>query len=151
MSAGGASCHKVVDATTIPPAKDLESTMTKTPDVRLRRIYDPPAAEDGIRVLVDRRWPRGVSKARADLDEWCRSVAPSDALRRWYGHVPERFDEFEALYRAELKEPDRASALRHLSVMAAHDRLTLLTATKRVELSQAAVLANLLSTSSATP
>jgi uncharacterized protein YeaO (DUF488 family) len=122
--------------------------MPATPDVRLRRIYDPPAAEDGIRVLVDRRWPRGVSKARAELDEWCTAVAPSDALRRWYGHRPERFEEFEERYRDELREPDRASALRHLQVMAAHDRLTLLTATKSVEISQAAVLANLLSTSS---
>lgn len=121
--------------------------MTRTPDVRLRRIYDPPASDDGIRVLVDRRWPRGVSKARADLDEWCTAVAPSDALRRWYGHVPDRFEEFESRYRAELQAPERASALRHLKVMAAHDRLTLLTATKRVELSQAAVLASLLGTS----
>jgi uncharacterized protein YeaO (DUF488 family) len=122
--------------------------MIKKPDVRLRRIYDPPAADDGIRVLVDRRWPRGVSKARADLDEWCTAVAPSDELRRWYGHVPERFEEFESRYLVELHDPERASALRHLRVMAAHDRLTLLTATKRVELSQAAVLASLLSTSS---
>ena len=122
--------------------------MPGTPDVRVRRIYDPAADDDGIRVLVDRRWPRGVSKARADLDEWCTAVAPSDALRRWYGHLPERFEEFEARYRAELQEPDRASALRHLEVMAAHDRLTLLTATKRVEISQAAVLAHLMGASS---
>src|SRR6185503_8149774 len=57
-------------------------------DVRMRRIYDDPAADDGIRVLVDRRWPRGVSKARAELDEWCTQVAPSDTLRKWYGHDP---------------------------------------------------------------
>ena len=118
--------------------------MTATSDVCLRRIYDPPSTSDGIRVLVDRRWPRGVSKARAQLDEWCTDVAPSDALRRWYDHVPERFEEFEARYRAELEAPERAAALRHLRVMAAHDRLTLLTATRRVELSQAAVLARLL-------
>lgn len=118
--------------------------MTATSDVCLRRIYDPPSAADGIRVLVDRRWPRGVSKARAQLDEWCTAVAPSDALRRWYDHVPERFEEFQARYRAELEEPERAAALRHLRVMAAHDRLTLLTATRRVEISQAAVLARLL-------
>lgn len=125
--------------------------MTERPDVRLRRIYDPPASDDGIRVLVDRRWPRGVSRARADLDEWCTAVAPSDGLRRWYGHLPERFDEFEARYLAELQEPERASALRHLRVMAAHDRLTLLTATKRIELSQAAVLTSLLKAPSSNP
>lgn len=71
--------------------------LTNRSDVRLRRIYDDPTDDDGIRVLVDRRWPRGVSKVRADLDEWCSAVAPSDALRTWFGHVPERFDEFEAV------------------------------------------------------
>jgi uncharacterized protein YeaO (DUF488 family) len=114
------------------------------PDVRVRRIYDEPAADDGIRVLVDRRWPRGVSKARASLDEWCRTVAPSDALRKWYGHVPERFADFESRYRKELEDPERASAFRHLAVITSHSRLTLLTATKHVEISQAAVLAHLL-------
>ena len=57
--------------------------MSEVPDVQLRRIYDDPAADDGIRVLVDRRWPRGVSRARAELDEWCTAVAPSDELRKW--------------------------------------------------------------------
>jgi uncharacterized protein YeaO (DUF488 family) len=110
----------------------------------VRRIYDDPASEDGIRVLVDRRWPRGVSKARADLDEWCTDVAPSDALRKWYGHSPDRFEEFEARYRKELEEPERASAVRYLRLMTAHSRLTLLTATKRADISQAAVLAEIL-------
>ena len=118
--------------------------MTPTPDVRLRRIYDDPALDDGIRVLVDGRWPRGVSKARAVLDEWCTAVAPSDALRTWYRHDPAKFDEFRSRYREELDEPDRATALRHLRIMAAHDRLTLLTATKHLELSQAAILGELL-------
>lgn len=115
--------------------------MAQATDVRLRRIYDDPADDDGIRVLVDRRWPRGVSKVRADLDEWCTEVAPSDALRKWYGHDPAKFEEFAARYRRELTEPDRASALRHLRLMAYHDRLTLLTATKHLNLSQAMVLA----------
>ena len=118
--------------------------MTQQPEVRLRRIYDEPAVDDGIRVLVDRRWPRGVSKGRAELDEWCIQVAPSDALRKWYGHDPEKFEEFGARYRTELHDPERASAVRRLRLMALHDRLTLLTATKHLELSQAAVLADLL-------
>ncbi|GAA2125001.1 DUF488 domain-containing protein [Nocardioides bigeumensis] len=118
--------------------------MTPAPDVRLRRIYDDSADDDGIRVLVDRRWPRGVSKTRAELDEWCTDVAPSDALRKWYGHDPAKFEEFGSRYRRELDEPERASALRHLQLMAAHDRLTLLTATRRLELSQAAILADML-------
>lgn len=113
-------------------------------DVQVRRIYDDAETDDGIRVLVDRRWPRGVSKARAELDEWCTDVAPSDALRRWYGHAPDRFEEFADRYRQELEEPERATALRYLRVMTAHSRLTLLTATKRADISQAAVLADIL-------
>ncbi len=118
--------------------------MTRRPDIRLGRIYDDPEDDDGIRVLVDRLWPRGVSKVRAELDEWCSAVAPSDRLRTWYGHVPERFDEFEARYLKELEEPARAASVGHLRTMASHDRLTLLTATRHVEASQAAVLANVL-------
>jgi uncharacterized protein YeaO (DUF488 family) len=121
--------------------------MSTTPDVQVRRIYDDPAADDGIRVLVDRRWPRGVTKARADVDEWCRDVAPSDALRKWYDHDPEKFEEFGRRYRKELEEPERAAALRHLAVLAAGERLTLLTATKRAEISQAMVLLGLLESS----
>jgi uncharacterized protein YeaO (DUF488 family) len=115
-----------------------------TNDVQLRRIYDDPAADDGIRVLVDRRWPRGVSKARAALDEWCRDVAPSDGLRTWYSHTPEKFEEFATRYRKELEDPERAGALRYLRTMTSHSRLTLLTATKQVETSQAAILAQIL-------
>lgn len=118
--------------------------MTPGPDVRLRRIYDPPAADDGLRVLVDRLWPRGVSKARAGLDEWCAAVAPSDVLRKWYGHAPGRFEEFGARYRNELHEPERAAGLQHLRALASENRLTLLTATKQIEISQAAVIADLL-------
>jgi uncharacterized protein YeaO (DUF488 family) len=95
-------------------------------------------------VLVDRRWPRGVSKARARLDEWCQDVAPSTELRTWYGHEPEKFEEFRLRYSAELEDPERAAALSHLRDVAAAGRLTLLTATKRAEISQAAVLVDLL-------
>ncbi len=118
--------------------------MTRQPDIRLGRIYDEPRDDDGIRVLVDKLWPRGVSKVRADLDEWCTAVAPSDALRKWYGHVPERFEEFESRYLEELEDPERAASVGHLRTMASRGRLTLLTATRDVETSQAAVLAGLL-------
>ncbi|MGH8823871.1 MAG: DUF488 domain-containing protein [Jiangellaceae bacterium] len=114
------------------------------PDVRVRRVYDEPSDEDGRRVLVDRIWPRGLTKARADLGEWCKEVAPSTALRQWYGHDPAKFEEFSRRYRAELEEPGRADALRHLRDLAARDPLTLLTATKRPDISEAAVLADLL-------
>jgi uncharacterized protein YeaO (DUF488 family) len=120
--------------------------MTARPDVRVRRIYDDPSTDDGIRVLVDRLWPRGVSKTRAELDEWSKEVAPSEELRKWYGHDPGRFAEFSARYRKELGGSDRATALRHLRQMARHERLTLLTATRDPDLSQAAVLADLLRT-----
>jgi uncharacterized protein YeaO (DUF488 family) len=118
--------------------------MSKVVDVQVRRIYDDPAEDDGIRVLVDRRWPRGVSRARAALDEWCADVAPSDELRKWYGHAPDKFHEFQARYRKELEDPQRAAALRHLRAMTSHDRLTVLTATKDVQISQAIVLVELL-------
>jgi uncharacterized protein YeaO (DUF488 family) len=69
--------------------------------VNVRRIYEEPRAEDGARVLVDRLWPRGITKERARLDRWARDVAPTPALRRWYGHRSERFPEFARRYRAE--------------------------------------------------
>lgn len=120
------------------------TSLTGKLDIRVRRIYDDPGDEDGVRVLVDRLWPRGVSKVRADIDEWCSAVAPSDALRKWYGHAPERFEEFEARYLNELEDPQRAASVTHLRTVATRGRLTLLTATRDVEASQAAVLAGLL-------
>ena len=118
--------------------------MRRRPDVQVRRIYDDPSADDGVRVLVDRRWPRGVTRERAALDEWCRDVAPSAELRTWYAHDPAKFARFERRYRNELEERIRAEALEHLAALATPGRLTLLTATKELELSQAAVLLRLL-------
>jgi len=94
-----------------------------------------------VRVLVDRVWPRGVSKEDAHLDEWLREVAPSSELRRWYGHAPERFAEFHRRYLAELRDPQRQESTQHLRSLARTQDLTLLTATRDVEHSQAAVLA----------
>jgi len=118
--------------------------MVSKPDVRLRRVYDEPSDQDGHRVLVDRIWPRGLTKARADLSEWCKEVAPSTALRKWYGHDPAKFEEFSRRYRAELEEPERADALQHLRDLADRYPLTLLTATRQPDISEAAVLADLL-------
>ncbi len=112
--------------------------------VKVGRPYDPRKYGDGLRVLVDRIWPRGLSKEKADLDEWCKQVAPSTTLRKWYGHDPQRFDEFGRRYRAELLEPEPAQALAHLQELAAHGPLTLLTASKRVDISEAVVLVDLL-------
>ena len=112
--------------------------------VRVRRVYEEAEPGDGTRVLVDRIWPRGLTKARAALDEWCRKVAPSDELRKWYGHDPDRFDEFGRRYRLELQDPTRAEAVAHLRGLAKDRQLTLLTATHQPEISEAAVLAALL-------
>ncbi len=118
--------------------------MTTKHKVRVRRAYDEPVRGDGVRVLVDRIWPRGLSKEKADFDEWCKSVAPSTALRKWYNHDPDRFVEFGRRYRTELKEPERAEALQHLRDLTKRRNLTLLTATKQADISEAAVLAKLL-------
>ena len=75
-----------------------------TIDVRTKRAYDAADRGDGYRVLIDHVWPRGVSRERARLDEWARELAPSDELRKWFGHVPERFDEFRRRYRDELED-----------------------------------------------
>ena len=81
--------------------------------LRTRRIYEPPARGDGRRILVDRLWPRGVSKEKAAVDHWARDVAPSDALRRWYRHDPSKWDEFRQRYFAELDaHPEAVEALR---------------------------------------
>lgn len=120
-------------------------------DVRVRRVYEQPSPDDGARLLVDRLWPRGLSKANARLDEWVKDVAPSDDLRRWYGHDPERFVEFRRRYVAELREPERAEALARLTEAASRGTVTLLTATKDAGHSEAAVLAELLGAQDASP
>jgi len=118
--------------------------MTKKSNVQVRRVYDEKKDDDGLRVLVDRLWPRGVTKKRAALDEWCKDVAPSTRLRQWYAHDPAKFSEFGRRYGVELKQVRRGRALEHLREMAVERRLTLLTGTKDPEISEAAVLARIL-------
>jgi uncharacterized protein YeaO (DUF488 family) len=118
--------------------------MQRKSRVRVGRVYDGRTAQDGTRVLVDRLWPRGLAKNQADLDEWCRQIAPSAALRTWYGHDPDRFAEFARRYRTELEGPGRAETLQHLRELAQRQTLTLLTATRRADISAAAVLVGLL-------
>src|SRR5260370_24257907 len=109
-----------------------------TGKVRVRRVYQEPERSDGTRVLVDRIWPRGLTKAKAALDEWCKDVAPSGELRKWYGHDPDRFAEFARRYRLELQDPQRAEALAHLRRLAAHRQLTLTPPTRQPGSSEAA-------------
>jgi uncharacterized protein YeaO (DUF488 family) len=108
--------------------------------IAIKRVYDPPAAGDGLRVLVDRLWPRGLSKAKARLGEWVKDVAPSDGLRKWFGHDPAKWAEFRKRYRAELKE--NPETLAGLSTHARDRRqITLLYAAKDDRHNNAVVLA----------
>jgi uncharacterized protein YeaO (DUF488 family) len=110
--------------------------------VTVARVYDQPTRRnDASRILVDRLWPRGLSKEAADLDEWCREVAPSNELRIWYGHDPAKFDHFADRYRAELASTPRAELVTALVDTADQRGVTLLTATKQLKLSHAQVLA----------
>ena len=118
--------------------------MTGQLQVRVRRAYDEPVPEDGVRVLVDRLWPRGIRKDALDLDDWNKDVAPSAELRGWFGHDPEKFAEFASRYRDELDTVAGRAALDRLRALPRGRPLTLITATKDVEHSQAAVLADLL-------
>ena len=120
-------------------------SLVPPPEVRVRRVYEEPSAADGARVLVDRIWPRGLRKDAIRLDDWAKDAAPSGELRTWYGHDPAKFSEFRRRYLQELAGSTQRAALGRLRALAAAGRpLTLLTATKDVEHSQAAVLAQLL-------
>ena len=110
--------------------------------VRTARVYDAPGPDEGTRVLVDRLWPRGLSKDRARVDVWLKDIAPSKELREWYGHDPARHQEFVVRYRAELGQDDHAEALTRLRSLLDESPVTLLTATKDLSLSQATVLAD---------
>jgi len=106
------------------------------------RVYDEP--KDGYRVLVDRLWPRGVKKSSLQLDEWLRDLAPSDELRRWYGHDIGKWEEFRRRYQEELLSRDHSQVLERLRQKARDGRLVLLTSTRDVEHSNAEVLRELL-------
>jgi uncharacterized protein YeaO (DUF488 family) len=111
-------------------------------DVRTKRAYDPPEPGDGYRVLIDRLWPRGVSRERAHLDEWARDLAPSTDLRKWFGHDPERFGEFRKRYRAELRE--HADQMEELRQRAEKGPVTLVYGARDEKHSDAVVLAEVL-------
>lgn len=106
--------------------------------VVIKRIYEEASKSDGYRVLVDRLWPRGVSKDSAQLDEWLKEVAPSPGLRTWFGHKPERFEEFSARYFDELQDNPAVSQLE--SIIKNHHQVTLLYAARDPDINHAAVL-----------
>jgi uncharacterized protein YeaO (DUF488 family) len=111
-------------------------------DVRLKRAYEPASAEDGYRVLIDRLWPRGISKKRAKLDEWAKELAPSRQLREWFGHEPSRFPEFRRRYIDELRAD--APRLKELRRRARMSTLTLVYSAHDSEHNDAVVLAEVL-------
>ncbi|WP_347350629.1 DUF488 family protein [Intrasporangium sp.] len=110
--------------------------------VHTKRVYEEAAPEDGYRVLVDRVWPRGISKERAHVAEWQKEAGPSTELRKWFGHVPERYEEFRRRYRDELVGSDALGHLRE--VVAGHDVVTLVYSAKDEQYNQAVVLSELL-------
>jgi uncharacterized protein YeaO (DUF488 family) len=112
--------------------------------VALKRVYDEPAASDGTRVLVERLWPRGLSKERAHIDLWLKDVAPSTELRQWFHHDPQKFPEFRRRYEAELKSEGAQEALAKLREIAKQGQLTLVFAAHDAEYSNARVLHDLL-------
>jgi uncharacterized protein YeaO (DUF488 family) len=113
--------------------------MAKASAFRIKRVYEPPEASDGLRVLVDRLWPRGLGKDAVHLDGWEKEVAPSPELRKWFGHSPERFAEFSRRYGAELA--GKGEALARLRALAAKGPVTLLYAAHDEEHNHARVLA----------
>ncbi len=109
-------------------------------EIRLKRAYESPEAGDGLRVLVDRLWARGVSKEAADLDAWMKELGPTDELRTWFGHQPERWDEFGEKYRCELETPLRQLLLAELQGVAKVSTLTLVYGAHDTKENEAVVL-----------
>lgn len=112
--------------------------------IRLRRIYDDPDTGEGTRVLVDRVWPRGISKEEADLDHWFKEIAPSTELRKWFGHDPKLWAAFKQKYRKELEDDDKKKELEELAQVAASGPVALLFGAKDTEHNQAVVLREVL-------
>jgi uncharacterized protein YeaO (DUF488 family) len=94
--------------------------------IRIKRVYSEPSARDGVRILVDRVWPRGISKERARIVEWRKELAPSTALRKWFGHDPAKWAGFRERYRKELAESGRIDALRELAKRSRHEAIALI-------------------------
>lgn len=109
-----------------------------------KRIYEPVEDRDGYRVLIDRLWPRGVSKTAARLDEWAKAIAPSNELRHWYGHDPAKWEEFQRRYARELDNPEAQAVLEALAKRARRGRVTLLYSTREANISNAEALTHML-------
>jgi uncharacterized protein YeaO (DUF488 family) len=119
---------------------ESETSATASSTIRLKRAYEPPEAGDGVRVLVDRLWARGVSKTAADLDAWMKELGPTGALRTWFGHQPDRWDGFVEKYRHELATPLRQLLLAELQGIVAGSTLTLVYGARDTKENEAVIL-----------
>ncbi|MBU6433562.1 MAG: DUF488 domain-containing protein [Nitrospirae bacterium] len=108
--------------------------------IRIKRVYSEPSPEDGVRILIDRIWPRGCSKERARIDTWRKELAPSTALRKWFGHDPAKWAGFRERYRKELTESGEIEALRELATRSRHETITLIYSAADEEHNQAVIL-----------
>jgi uncharacterized protein YeaO (DUF488 family) len=108
--------------------------------LRVKRVYESKEAGDGVRILVDRLWPRGLRSEQAGIDEWMKDIAPSDGLRKWFAHDPGKWSEFERKYVAELSEPSKAALLKRIAKLAVSGNVTLVYAAKDTEHNNARIL-----------
>lgn len=116
--------------------------MANKDNIVIKRVYEAPAKDDGYRILVDKLWPRGVKKADLPFDEWDKEITPSTELRKWFGHKPERFDEFEKKYEEELAQ--HKDAMDNIKSIAKKHKITLLYAAKDPKINHAIILKNVL-------
>ncbi|CAG4892346.1 DUF488 domain-containing protein [Paraburkholderia gardini] len=123
----------------------MPRTNRKKSKILVKRAYEDARPEDGYRVLVDRIWPRGLSKATLELDQWERDLAPGTELRKWFGHDPKRWDAFQQRYRSELESEEMQERMRHLLAEADGQTITLVYGAKDEEHNQAIVLQSVLS------
>lgn len=112
--------------------------------IRSKRVYEPPSAEDGARILVDRLWPRGLKRETVAIDRWTKEIAPSHELRKWFGHEPSRWKEFQTRYRLELQNPEASAVLDELARLATKGTITLVYAASETRWNNAVVLLDVL-------
>lgn len=112
--------------------------------IRIKRVYDAPSPDDGLRILVDRLWPRGLKRETVAIDRWTKEIAPSHELRKWFAHAPARWQEFQARYRLELQDPEAAALLDEIGRLADAGTITLVYAASETRLNNAEALLGIL-------
>ncbi len=114
--------------------------------IKVKRVYEPASQDDGLRILVDRLWPRGLTKEGAAIYKWVKEVAPSDNLRKWFSHDPKKWEEFKRRYREELKAPEKMAILEEIKKMAKAGTVTLLFGAREERYNNAVALKEILET-----